>query len=177
MPNIEDALLIAARLADRERIVEDLGANRDSGGWIAKFLKAAGAPPGLPWCAAFVTYCLLEAGWQREQLPKYPASTWWWWHWAKDRNLLRWVWRDAKRGDLFVWNNGKVGHIGWIVECRKAGPWYWVRTIEGNSNDDGGREGTRIVRRGLQGASGIAGWRRVTSTMRYIDGKGMESLK
>lgn len=50
-----------------------------------------------------------------------------------------------KAGALMVWRLGQgwKGHIG-IVERVEDG---WVRTIEGNTNDDGSREGYEVARK------------------------------
>ena len=45
---------------------------------IKLYLKVAGVFSPAPWCAAFLTWCLLEAGADRKKLPKFPASTYYW---------------------------------------------------------------------------------------------------
>lgn len=177
MPSIEGALQIAAQIADmRPPIVEDAGPNKDRRGWIARFLEACGITFPAPWCAAFVTYCLIQAGWTRAQLPPNPAGCCSWWKWAKSKNILGWVWEDARRGDIFLWCVNGTGHMGWIVETRRVlGVWF-IRSIEGNTADNGSREGTRLLRRGIQGDKGIGAWRRVTGKMRYVRGSGLERI-
>lgn len=146
-----------ADLLHLEDVTEDAGSNRDSRGYIARFLRDCGISTPAPWCAAFVASCLLAAGVPRRELPAYPASTYSWAEWAFRSKRLRRDFRgQVQRGDLFVWNSnlksgyvwpgGGQGHIGIVVGVSHDG--RWLRTIEGNSNADGSRNGNALIRRG-----------------------------
>ena len=167
---VEDALMIAAHECDVRKVREDAGPNRDKAGRITAYLASAGVNRPAPWCAALVCWCLIQAGYERKTFPRNPASTCSWQDWAAGKAILSLDASAARRGDLFVWCDGKTwtGHMGFIVEGRKILGVWWVRTIEGNSNENGSREGTRIVRRGRQGLPAPLGWRRWTSKMRVI---------
>ena len=166
----EKTLGFAAYECDVLQVKEDAGPNQDKVGRIAIYLRSAGVLTALPWCASFVTWCFLQAGVQRTQLASRPASACSWLDWAILKSRAHQDWSKAQRGDLFVLcDRGKGhGHIGFVVETRQfAGLWF-IRTIEGNSNNDGSREGTAIVRRGVQGQKTVLGWRPVRSNLTCI---------
>lgn len=170
MPNPEDALMLAAKECDVHRVREDDGPNRDKAGRIAMYLESAGVHVPAPWCAALATWCLVQSGYPRKSLPNHPASTCAWQRWAESQGISSDDPSRARRGDLFVWCDAKkwAGHMGFIVEARKILGVWWVRTVEGNSAEDGSREGAKIVRRGSQTRPAPIGWRRWTSKMRVI---------
>ena len=122
--------------------VEEVPRGSNWGPMVKVFLRAAGLAGPAPWCAAFVTWCLVIAGVQRSKLPLASASTAAWikWAWVNHR-----FYTSPKRGDLFVWNDQGKGHIGFVADVYpKTGK---VRTIEGNTNDGGSREGFAVCER------------------------------
>jgi len=131
--------------ADKLVGVEEQPKGSNSGPQVNAFLKSVGLPPGEPWCMAFVYYCvsnachqlnlpcpLIETGgvmdqWERTQARKMPN-------------------RDSavKPGDVFIMRFAHgTGHTG-FVELVKGG---LIQTIEGNTNEDGSREGYEVARR------------------------------
>jgi len=80
------------------------GTNR---GEVLKYLKAAGIGYGAPWCVSFVYWTLLEAGFKREFLPKYPASTPNWATHARAHGCTKPIGKSLL-GDiwLYEWGNG-----------------------------------------------------------------------
>lgn len=134
----EKALLMAAVCADKLKIREQGGANR--GEFVTAFLKDAGIDFPAPWCASFVFSLLKQAGYSRP-LPSGPAAVRNWASWAKARSLIT---GKPGRGDLFFWvNPDGTGHIGFVVS--KVGP--VIKTIEGNTNEAGSREGDGVYRK------------------------------
>lgn len=119
--------------------VEEVPRGSNSGEWVNRYLASAGVDPGEPWCASFITYLLKFVG----HMPAVsgPAAVASWAHWAEKHGAIV---SQPKRGDLFflLHANGQ-GHIGIVLE-NTGGK---IRTIEGNSNDDGSREGYEVVRR------------------------------
>ena len=125
---------------------------------IELFLKGVHLPPGMPWCAAFVHHVGkwshydpvgLKSSWPLpatgscERLHTF----------AKERDILR---AEPADGDVFlIWSEVKTRHVhtGVIARVRERGEtagglkWYDCDTIEGNTNDDGGREGWGVLRR------------------------------
>lgn len=136
-PKAEKLVQLAAYHCDELKVREEpKGSNR--GPWVDIYLRAAGVDPGNPWCAAFVTYLLQRVG--QEQFPKHPAAVIEWSRWAEKSGHLV---TEPKRGDLFfLLNSNGTGHIGIVLENKGTR----IRTIEGNSNDDGSREGYAVVR-------------------------------
>ena len=136
-PLTEKLVQLAAYHCDVLKVQEDpIGSNR--GPWVDRYLESAGASPGQPWCAAFVTYLLKQCG--DDALPEGPAAVSNWSHWATQTGHLV---ESPGRGDLFflLHANGE-GHIGIVIENEGK----VLRTIEGNSNNDGSREGYEVVR-------------------------------
>lgn len=139
-----------ASLSERTLMVLDsqVGVEENPSNWgpeVQKYLKAAGLDQPAPWCAALLTWALLEAGADRRKLPDNAASTYFWWAWAKENKLLRSKWLGIKRGVFALWNdrNGK-GHIFAVTKVLGA---FTVETIEGNTNAAGSREGRFVMRR------------------------------
>jgi hypothetical protein len=112
---------------------------------------------GNPWCVAFIFFCFeraaAELGQENPMVEKAHVLT----HWrrAGDRHIPRVLARDAmadpgliKPGQIFViavGDPGKAqGHSGLITEVLKDGRF---KTIEGNSNDGGSREGVGVFER------------------------------
>lgn len=112
---------------------------------VSMYLASAGIYHPAAWCAAFVTWCLLEAGAKRKNLPLLAASTYYWYEWAnKNKRLLS----QPHRGDVFVVNGANGGHEGWVRASSDA----FINTIEGNTNDEGSRDGFEVCERERQWA-------------------------
>lgn len=140
-PEQEESLpkeIFALHIAATQKGVKEVGNNW--GPTVKLYLKAAGVFSPAPWCAAFVTWCLKTAGYTNK-FPKYPASTLWWVNFAKENKIFKTS--KPQRGDLFVWNIKGQGHIGFIAEVQGQ----YLRTIEGNTNDEGSREGYEVCER------------------------------
>jgi hypothetical protein len=121
-----------------------VGVRESSENWgpmVRAYLAVAGLFSPAPWCAAFVTWCLLEAGAVRSKLPKLAASTYWWFVWAQSTKRLRSI---PRRGDIGVVNGAKGGHEFFV---RMATGKDEFSTIEGNTNDEGSREGYEVCDR------------------------------
>lgn len=119
---------------------------------IRAYLAVTGIFSPAPWCAAFVTWCLLEAGADRKKLPKNAASTYFWWKWAKETGRLKVNEKGApvyepERGDLFDWNSDGGGHIGGIYDVVEVKGIVKMLTIEGNTDQAGSREGVAVMNR------------------------------
>ncbi len=136
---IEAALLTAGKEAQL-KVTEEGGNNK--GKRVETYLKSVGLGPGYPWCAAFVHWSLRTAGYTAGPTS---GATVVWRDWAKKNNRLIAL-QGVKRGDLFGWtNNDGTGHIGWIAETRKILGVTQIRTVEGNTNKEGSREGDSVL--------------------------------
>ena len=141
LPPTEHGESLLGRAALRVAIGElkagagEVGGN-NKGPWVRKYMEPAGLPDGYPWCAAFVSWCFLQAvGGNRRDMPfNYSAG-------ARDVfNQLKskgWTFtaeseKQPKPGDIVCWWRTSLassnGHIG-IVHHSKDGFLY---AIEGN---------------------------------------------
>ncbi|MGK6352094.1 N-acetylmuramidase domain-containing protein [Parapedobacter sp. DT-150] len=113
----------------------EVGGN-NRGPWVAKYLAPAGLPEGYAWCAAFVSWCFLQAvDGQQHRMPfQYTAGA---------RNLFNqlkqkgWSFageddRQPKPGDIVCWWRNTMasglGHIGLVHHVEDG----FLYTIEGN---------------------------------------------
>lgn len=133
-----DAVLAVAIALDP---VRELPGNR--GYFVDAMNEAVGAPVGSAWCASFIFYCGSRAlGTTAWPLPRTAACD----------DLLAFarrhgiLWATPKRGNVFLVLNPAdahdATHTGFVDAVKESG---WT-SIEGNSNDTGGREGTAVVR-------------------------------
>lgn len=134
---MERALHVAASQVGVEEVTENWSPA------IKAYLAVAGVFSPAAWCAAFVTWCLVEAGADRKKLPKLAASTYYWWEWAKKNALLS---GHPKARSIFLWNGAKGGHTGFVSQVEPDDPDRY-HTIEGNTDKAGSREGKRVMRR------------------------------
>lgn len=152
--------------------------NRNDGDEVERFLSHVGLTKGAPWCAAFVSYCFYRAGYVSAPRTGWSPSFF--------RENAR-VWEQKEKstqpntytpkvGDLFgIWyaKFGRIAHVGFVdvpnvPSYHKNGekaprnalyaPLEWITTVEGNTNDDGSREGVGVFckRRSLRTIKYIA---------------------
>lgn len=128
--------------------VQEVGGD-NHGPEVERYLKAAGLPAGNPWCAAFVN-CMaqdaaldlkvvspLEVITQQGFVPAYVD-------WAKKNGYVVKP-EEVKPGMLFAIyfpNKGRYAHIGFVKDI--TADLKSFTTIEGNSNDEGSREGKEV---------------------------------
>lgn len=122
---------------------------------VEKYLKDVGLGKGYSWCMAFVYWCVDEV---RTELGK-PNPI------IKTAGVLD-QWRrvapEHKKsvpqvGDIFIMDFGKgQGHTGFVTKIDGAN----VHTIEGNTNDEGSREGYEVARR-VRSIKSIKGFIRI----------------
>ena len=122
-------------------IREQGGANR--GEQVEQYLASVGFGPGFAWCAAFVSWCYQEVG------VSHPKSAWVP-SYALKKNLIyqrgEFIEQLPQAGDVFmIWYERlkRPAHIGFVDSWQRR----WVITVEGNTNDDGSREGDGVYRK------------------------------
>ena len=122
--------------------LEEIPRGSNSGKHCMKWLASCNIDYPAYWCAAFGTWCMVEAGLPREALPhgEMASSTLEWIRWAERKKL---VVADPHRGCAGVVNTGRGGHYTLICEVKPKS----IRTIEGNTNDDGSRDGYGVFER------------------------------
>jgi hypothetical protein len=106
-------------------------------GEVVKYLNSVGLGGGYPWCAAFTTWCLHEAGFTK--FPPGPASADSWGRWAKSKGITK-PKSQSESGDLWVWEwksstDGMYDHIGFVDEGIKGSVALYV---DGNVGANGG---------------------------------------
>lgn len=125
--------------------VQEQPKGSNSGRHVDLYLKSVGLKPGYSWCMAFVYWCVSAAAaslglknplvktggvldqWNRNKLRLLPARS-----------------SAVKPGDIFIMDLGKgLGHTGFVERITGG----LVHTIEGNTNDEGSREGYEVCRR------------------------------
>lgn len=119
--------------------------NSNSGPEVDIYLRSVGLGKGYPWCMAFVYWCVNTAA-KELNLPNPLVKTagvlkqW------NETTLRKLTIRDKgiKPGDIFIMEFSKGrGHTGFVEKVAGG----MVYTIEGNTNDDGSREGYEVARR------------------------------
>jgi hypothetical protein len=138
LPFPERALMVAASLVGKEE--SPRGSNW--GPFVESLLRRAGLNAPAPWCAAFVSWCVIEAGANNKALWGHRAATYYLWNWGVSTKRFS---VTPKRGDIFVYNGPSGGHTGFVTKVKFAG--LYIETIEGNTNDGGSREGYAVCRR------------------------------
>lgn len=120
---------------------EDPG-NKNTGPQVDEYLKAVGLGPGYSWCMAFVYWCYKQAASQLavdNPLAKTGGVLDQW-----NRRRLHFSQVHPLPGDIFIMDFGKgMGHTGLVTKVEGV----WIYTIEGNSNDEGSREGYEVCER------------------------------
>jgi len=126
--NLSKTILSLAKVEIKSGAREIGGNNR--GPFVAKYLKPSGLKPPQPWCAAFVSWCVLQSTEKNnlERLP-YFLSAREMFNWAQASGFLT---NDPKpgtlvffaRGGLFSWK----GHCGIVASVTPSK----ITTIEAN---------------------------------------------
>lgn len=139
------AVALGVAIAQVDHGVREEGGN-NRGAWIKRYLANCDPPlpEGNPWCAAAVQYvadCAARAMHSLNPLDgvRLEAYVQSYYDWAKPLGLL--VESDeALPGDLILFNfhGARWDHIGLVLEAPRNGV---VRTVEGNTGADGGRDG------------------------------------
>jgi hypothetical protein len=142
---VRDVLLVARSLT----WVREDPKHTNHGEAVVHFLKGVGLDGGYAWCAAFVHHVGDAALGSQWPLPA-TASCSQLGEFAKVKGILM----DAPQaGDVFLlWEavkeNGTIvhrfAHTGFVVSVNPDGS---INTIEGNTNDDGSRDGWGVFKR------------------------------
>lgn len=124
--------------------VQEIPKNSNAGPAVEKYLKSVGLGKGYSWCMAFVYWATKEASIQLAIPNPLTKTGGVLAMFSKEKDL---VVTDPQPGDIFIMDYGKgMGHAG-IVEKVVGST---LHTIEGNTNDDGSREGYKVCRRKRQ---------------------------
>lgn len=135
----------AVAWADSQVGVREVGKNRGRQVEEYQVVAGLGSGGGFAWCAAFVYWCCLRAGFPVCGLPARGtcAAVRHWVALAEARGALV---SSPGRGRLFFWlNRDGTGHLGFCLGPSVLGVF---RTIEGNTDgESGSREGDGVYKR------------------------------
>lgn len=115
--------------------------NSNRGPGIKAMLQVTGLGEGYPWCAASVAYCGVTALGDRWPLPRTASCA----QLGEAADRLKVLHTQPEPGDVFlVWHAslGRFAHTGFVESVGET-----VRTLEGNTNDGGSRDGWGQFRR------------------------------
>jgi hypothetical protein len=102
---------------------------------VEKYLQSVNLGKGYAWCAAFITWSFRQAAYD---VPSLPMAA----QWLTTRKRI--LPDSVGTTDLFgVYFGNRVGHVG-FVDSRTPTK---IFTVEGNTNDNGSREGIGVFRR------------------------------
>jgi hypothetical protein len=126
----------------------------NSGPMVNQYLKAAGLQPGYAWCQAFMYWCYNEAAKQLQVSNPVVKTASVAECWTKTPAKKKITKADAQHdptliqpGLQFILSFGNnTGHTGIVESIETTNGGAIVHTIEGNSNNDGSREGYAVVR-------------------------------
>lgn len=121
--------------------VQEKPKGSNSGPEVEIYLRSVGLGKGYSWCMAFVYWCVQQSS--VKTAIKNPLK--------KTGGVLdQWNTLGLKKsstpqpGDIFIMDFGKgQGHTGIVEKVEND----IIHTIEGNTNDDGSREGYEVCRR------------------------------
>lgn len=117
----------------------------NGGPQVTQYLQSVGLNAGYPWCMAFVYWCVNKAA--NDMLLPNPmiktAGVMMQWTLSKLRKLPK-TSKGVMPGDIFImiFSHG-TGHTGFVEKISNG----IIYTIEGNTNEDGSREGYEVARR------------------------------
>lgn len=145
----------ALELAQSQIGVQEIPKNSNAGPAVEKYLKSVGLGKGYSWCMAFVYWSVKEAS--KQLAVTNPLE--------KTGGVLK-MWNECQElrvsgnpqpGDIMILDYGKgLGHTGMVEKVEGN----VIHTIEGNTNDEGSREGYEVCRR-TRSKSMIKGFLRV----------------
>lgn len=137
MSLVEKTLAVAVTQLGKQEIPKGSNAGPD----VEKYLKSVGLGPGYSWCMALVYWCTKQAADELKVLNPLVRTGGVMRQWNENAKLRVAV---PKAGDIFIMDFGKgLGHTGFIERVEGT----TLHTIEGNTNDDGSREGYEVCRR------------------------------
>jgi hypothetical protein len=113
---------------------------------IDQFFNGCSVGPGNPWCACVMNYGVEAVGYEGPEELSAWSPAWFPYDkvtWDATKNFNQPL-RPADMFAIYFKTLGRIGHVGAVVEEL---PNNWVMTIEGNTNEKGGRDGYIFIYR------------------------------
>jgi hypothetical protein len=118
---------------------------KNDGERVEQYLHSVGFKAGAPWCAAFVHWVLQECGAARVRSAWSPS-------WFPNKRVIyhrgnKQLQQDPTKADVFgiyFANRNRIAHVGFIHDWKQGNYCY---TVEGNTNDNGSREGDGVYKK------------------------------
>jgi hypothetical protein len=122
--------------------VKEAPGNKNTGKDVEKYLSSVGLGPGYAWCMAFVYWSFKQAADKMARQNPLFKSGGVLEQWRQRKDKFRAL--TPAPGDVFIMDYGKgAGHTGIVEKVYND----FIYTIEGNTNDEGSREGFEVCRR------------------------------
>lgn len=138
MSTLSDELIIEA--GNQLGVTEATGHN--DGPAVETFLKAVGLGKGNPWCMAFVYWCAKQAAIKLGLINPLKETGGVLDEWQSGRGVHL---TEPEEGCIFILRESTGGyHTGIVTGVLPDGS---MHTIEGNTNNNGSREGTSVLRK------------------------------
>lgn len=121
--------------------VSEIPKGSNAGPDVEKYLKSVGLGKGYSWCMAFVFWCTEQAAVKTASINPLKKTAGVLDQYNSRKNLVTTI---PTPGAIFIMDFGKgQGHTGFVEKVVAD----TIHTIEGNTNDDGSREGYEVCRR------------------------------
>ena len=134
---------LSLKIAQSQNGVQEVPRNSNAGAAVESYLKSVGLGKGYSWCMAFVYWSVKEAAKQLNTTSPLIKTAGVLRQWNEVNSKMKFT--NPKPGDIFIMDYGKgLGHAGFVVEVLSNGN---LKTIEGNTNDEGSREGYEVCYR------------------------------
>lgn len=136
---------------------EEIPRGSNWGKHVEKYLRSVNITGPSAWCMAFVYWCVDTAAKESKQINPLFKTGHVLTQWAKVPSKMKVA--KPQRGDIFIMDfGGGKGHTGFVASVQGDR----IMTIEGNSNDEGSREGYEVCRKpGGRKISSIKGFIRL----------------
>lgn len=146
----------ALEKAQSQNGIQEEPRNSNAGPAVEKYLKSVGLGKGFAWCMAFVYWSVKEACLELNVINPLTKTGGVLAMYNAEPDLRV---KDPEPGDIFIMDFGKgTGHAGFVIKKLPNGK---LQTIEGNTNDEGSREGYEVCIRNDRKISQMKGFLRI----------------
>lgn len=134
----------ALKVAESQNGIEEKPRGSNAGPEVEMYLKSIGLGKGFAWCMAFVYWCVAEQCKATKGINPLlkTGGVLAQWNFCKDKKMILNSSDTILPGDIFIMQHSPTtGHTGFVLKVLSKNE---IQTIEGNTNDDGSREGYKV---------------------------------